>query len=33
LAAKASGHLRRRRNQPEAVRALFGKSEVRYAAA
>jgi transposase len=33
LAAKASAHLRRRQNQPEAVKALFGKPEVRYAAA
>src|SRR2546421_48615 len=33
LAAKASAHLRRRQNQPEAVQALFGKPEVRYAAA
>jgi transposase len=33
LAAKASAHLRRRQNQPEAVKALFGKPEVRYASA
>ena len=33
LAAAASKHLRRRQNQPEAVKALFGKAEVRYAAA
>jgi transposase len=33
LAEKASAHLRRRQNQPEAVKALFGKPEVRYAAA
>jgi transposase len=33
LAAKASAHLRRRQNQPNAVKALFGKPEVRYAAA
>jgi transposase len=33
LAAEASAHLRRRQNQPEAVKALFGKAEVRYAAA
>jgi transposase len=33
LAAKAAAHLRRRQNQPEAVKALFGKPEVRYAAA
>jgi transposase len=33
LAAKARTHLRRRQNQPEAVRTLFGKAEVRYAAA
>jgi len=33
LAAQARTHLRRRQNQPEAVRALFGKPEVRYAAA
>ena len=32
LAAAASAHLRRRQNQPEAVKALFGKPEVRYAA-
>jgi transposase len=32
LAAKASAHLRRRQNQPNAVKALFGKPEVRYAA-
>ncbi|MCW2638265.1 MAG: transposase [Dactylosporangium sp.] len=29
----ASSHLRRRQNQPKAVQALFGKAEVRYAAA
>jgi transposase len=33
LTAAASKHLRRRQNQPEAVKALFGKAEVRYAAA
>jgi transposase len=33
LAAEASAHLRRRQNQPDAVKALFGKAEVRYAAA
>ena len=33
LAAKATAHLRRRQNQPKAVQALFGKPEVRYAAA
>jgi transposase len=33
LAAKTSVHLRRRQNQPEIVKALFGKPEVRYAAA
>jgi transposase len=33
LAAAADAHLRRRQNQPEAVKALFGKPEVRYAAA
>jgi transposase len=33
LAAKASAHLRRRQNQPQAIQALFGKPEVRYAAA
>ena len=33
LAANASAHLRRRQNQPEAVQALIGKPEVRYAAA
>jgi transposase len=32
LAAEADRHLRRRQNQPEAVKALFGKPEVRYAA-
>jgi hypothetical protein len=32
-AAKAAGHLRRRQNQPEAVKASFGKPEVRYAVA
>jgi transposase len=33
LKAAASSHLRRRQNQPDAVMALFGKAEVRYAAA
>jgi transposase len=33
LAAAAASHLRRRQNQPEVVKALFGKPEVRYAAA
>ncbi|WP_432990709.1 transposase [Dactylosporangium sp. CA-233914] len=32
LAAEARAHLRRRQNQPDRVRALFGKPEVRYAA-
>jgi transposase len=32
LAVKADRHLRRRQNQPDAVKALFGKPEVRYAA-
>jgi len=32
LAAAADAHLRRRQNQPGAVKALFGKPEVRYAA-
>ncbi len=32
LAAAAASHLRRRQNQPEAVKALFGKPDVRYAA-
>jgi transposase len=32
LAAEAASHLRRRQNQPDAVKALFGKPEVRYAA-
>lgn len=32
LAKAAAAHLRRRQNQPEAVKALFGKPEVRYAA-
>jgi transposase len=32
LAAEANRHLRRRQNQPDAVKALFGKPEVRYAA-
>jgi transposase len=32
LAAAAASHLRRRQNQPEAVKALFGKPEVRYPA-
>jgi hypothetical protein len=31
LAAKARTHLRRRQNQPNRVRAFFGKQEVRYA--
>jgi transposase len=33
LTAEPSAHLQRRQNQPEAVKALFGKAEVRYAAA
>jgi transposase len=33
LTAAASAHLRRRQNQPDVVKALFGKAEVRYAAA
>ena len=33
LAAAAASHLRRRQNQPEILKALFGKPEVRYAAA
>jgi hypothetical protein len=33
LAAQARTHLRRRQDQPNAVKALFGKPEVRYAAA
>jgi transposase len=33
LAAKAAAHLRRRQNQPDVVKALFGKPEVRYATA
>jgi transposase len=33
LAAAAASHLRRRQNQPEVVKALFGKPEVCYAAA
>ena len=33
LAAAAASHLRRRQNQPDVVKALFGKPEVRYAAA
>lgn len=32
LAAAAASHLRRRQNQPETVKALFRKPEVRYAA-
>lgn len=32
LAAQARTHLRRRQNQPDRVRAFFGKEEVRYAA-
>ncbi|WP_207954958.1 IS630 family transposase [Saccharopolyspora elongata] len=32
LAAATRTHLRRRQNQPDHVRALFGKEEVRYAA-
>ena len=32
LAAAAASHLRRRQNQPDAVKALFGKPEVQYAA-
>ena len=32
LAAEADRHLRRRQNQPNVVKALFGKPEVRYAA-
>nr|WP_325049250.1 IS630 family transposase [Micromonospora deserti] len=32
LAAAAATHLRRRQNQPEMVKALFGKPEVQYAA-
>lgn len=32
LAAEARVHLRRRQNQPDVVKALFGKPEVRYAA-
>jgi transposase len=32
LATAASRHLRRRQNQPAAVKAFFGKPEVRYAA-
>jgi transposase len=32
LAAAAASHLRRRQNQPNIVKALFGKPEVRYAA-
>jgi transposase len=32
LAAAAASHLRRRQNQPDVVKALFGKPEVRYAA-
>jgi transposase len=32
LAAEADRHLRRRQNQPDRVKALFGKPEVRYAA-
>lgn len=33
LAHEVRTHLHRRQNQPEAVKALFGKAEVRYAAA
>lgn len=33
LTAETRKHLRRRQNQPDAVKALFGKPEVRYAAA
>jgi hypothetical protein len=33
LAAEARTHPRRRQNQPEAAQALFGKAQVRYAAA
>ncbi|HET8662459.1 MAG TPA: IS630 family transposase [Micromonosporaceae bacterium] len=33
LAAEVRAHLRRRQNQPELVRSLFHKPEVRYAAA
>jgi hypothetical protein len=32
LAAEARTHLRRRQNQPNRVRAFFGKKEVRYVA-
>jgi transposase len=32
LAAAAAAHLRRRQNQPDVVKALFNKPEVRYAA-
>lgn len=32
LAAETRTHLRRRQNQPDRVRAFFGKEEVRYAA-
>jgi transposase len=32
LAAEADRHLRRRQNQPNVVKSLFGKPEVRYAA-
>lgn len=32
LSAAAAAHLRRRQNQPDVVKALFGKPEVRYAA-
>jgi transposase len=32
LAAETRTHLRRRQNQPDAIRAFFGKQEVRYAA-
>ena len=33
LTAAATAHLRRRQNQPNIVKALFRKPEVRYAAA
>ena len=32
LSAEMRSHLRRRQNQPDAIKALFGKEEVRYAA-
>ena len=31
LAAETRTHLRRRQNQPDTIKALFGKKEVRYA--